>query len=358
MKIACVGYLHGAGGAERQITMLANALAEDANNEVSLIILANFDDRYFISKKVHVIDLTGAEEWKGNKIFNRFRIFRRTILELEPDITIHYWLQSVYFSLGIPNDRKGKVIYSERGDPGDDEYKGILGVVRKVAFRKVDGFVFQSEGARDYFDRNIVNRSIVIHNPVSVPKGKYTPVKNRKKTIITVGRLHPQKNQKLLISAFSKIAPKYIDYNLEIYGEGDLLDDLQNQILIYGLNDRIKIYPPTKDIFDRINESALFVLSSDFEGMPNVLMEAMALGVPCISTDCKPGGARTLIENGINGIITPVGDSVALAKSISWLLDNEFLANEMAKNATMILETHSPELIYDKWKKYINNICG
>ncbi|WP_303208403.1 glycosyltransferase [Bacteroides oleiciplenus] len=357
MKIALVGYLHGSGGAERQIIMLANALAA-YNHDVYLLILAQNNPCYEISDKVNRVVLTHCEKKYGVKIINRFLAYRNCIIKLQPDVTIHYWLQSAYFTAMIPSKKRGRIIYSERGDPYDSEYYGLLGIIRNVAFKQIDGFVFQSEGAKNFFDIKVKSRSIIIHNSVSVPIDKYLVPKVREQRIVSVGRLHPQKNQKLLIDAFACISSKYPEYMLDIYGDGALQDYLENQIEKLNLKKKITIYNSRKDIFDCIRKASLFVLSSDYEGMPNALMEAMALGLPCISTDCRPGGARTLIQDGENGFIVPTNDPKALAEKIEYVLSHKQEADRVALKAHDIMNTHTQQYIFDQWNSYIMQIVS
>lgn len=358
MKIVCVGYLHGAGGAERQIVMLANALAE-RGHEVHLIILAENKSKYSILKNVVVHDLTSAEKDNGNRIINRFKALKNEMSKIKPEVSIHYWLQSTYMCAMMKKSITGRVIYSERSDPGDAEYKGILSVIRSLAFRRVDGFVFQSEGARDFFKGRVIKRSIVIQNSVEVPEGKFLePCKNRENKIVNVGRLHPQKNQRLLINAFSRIANQFPEYTLEIYGDGELKEDLQEQINQLGLNNRIYLRGTTKNILEKVYTASLFVLTSDYEGMPNALMEAMAVGVPCISTDCKPGGARSLIKEGINGWIVPIHDVEALTEQMRESLDNLCNDEKIAQNAIKMRYLHSSDNTFDKWENFLKLIQG
>lgn len=356
MKVACIAYLHGAGGAERQIIMLANALAE-RNNDVSLIVLAQNNCKYEVSKKVKIINLADYES-KGKKaIINRYSLLKNTFLRIKPDVSIHYWLQSAYLSAYMRKGIPGKIIYAERGDPSDSEYNGVLGLIRKLAFIKINGFVFQSKGARNYFQERIRLKSIIIHNSISVPFDKYNePCSCREKKIVSVGRLHPQKNQILLIESFSLIADSFPEYVLEIYGEGDLRKQLQVRIDELNLTNRVTLMGTTKQIFDRVYSASLFVLTSDYEGMPNALMEAMALGVPCISTDCKPGGARELIANGYNGYIIPVGDKMSLAETIKAMLNNKADAEKMARHGMEIRETLTEPVIFDTWNQFIEQI--
>lgn len=355
MKIVLVAYLHGNGGAERQIIMLSNEMAEKGH-EVHLAVLAENNVKYPISPKVQVHICTEQTGGTFKKIRHRYLVLKELFHDISPEITIHYWLQSVYLTAFMPKQLRGKIIYSERGDPGDREYHGVLSMMRWFAFRYTDAFVFQSEGARDFFGNHVKTRSIVIHNSVSVPVDKYLELpKYREKRIVSVGRLHQQKNQRLLINAFSKVSPKFPEYRLEIYGDGELKEELTQLIDEIGLADKIILKGTSNAIFDCIYNASLFVLTSDFEGMPNALMEAMALGLPCISTDCRPGGARTLIKDGENGYIVPIGDMEILANTMESLLKNKEKAEELAKNAQKIRITNSCREIFDKWDWFIKN---
>ena len=351
MKLALTAYLHGAGGAERQIILLANELSLRGHN-VYIIILSENKSPYHISDKVNIIDLSIIEN-KKKSIINRFLALRRTLINLKPEITINYNFQGAYFCLLIGKKWTGKILYSERGDPYDKEYSGLLGLVRDISVKRIDAFVFQSEGARNYFKLRKDQHSIVIHNSVSVPQDKYPIVNNRDKTIVSVGRLHPQKNLGLLIDAFARISNTFSDYSLDIYGDGEMKDELQLKINDLGLNGKIHLNSSRKDIFDCIRSASLFVLSSDYEGMPNALMEAMALGLPCISTDCRPGGARTLIQDGINGYIVPIKDIEALASKMMFLLNNKEISERIAAEARKISVTHTNFLVFNKWNDFL-----
>lgn len=357
MKIACIGYLHGAGGAEKQIIMLANALAA-RGHEIHLIILAANNSQYDIRNDVNKHDLSDLEKKSGSKILNRYLALKEILKEIVPDASINYWLQSAYFCAMMSKSITGKVIYSERGDPGDKEYSGMLGIVRWLAFKRINGFVFQSEGARNYFSEKIRKKSIVIHNSVSIPDDKYTiPCECRKKKIVTVGRLHPQKNQKILIDAFSKIANDFPEFVLDIYGDGELKKDLQEQICRLDMEKRIYLKGTVKNILDYVYDASIFVLSSDYEGLPNSLMESLALGVPSISTDCKPGGARTLIKDGLNGWIVPRGNADILAKKIKQVLNSEIDNCLLKKEAISFRVSHSSKTVFNKWDEYIKLLC-
>lgn len=355
MKIMTVGYLHGAGGAERQIVLLSNQMAL-RGHDVTLCVLNEFKSRYKISEKVKVKDLTQAEGSGRLRIIRRLLAFRKAIKRIHPDIIVNYNLQAAYFCLTLSKKARGKVVYSERGDPYDNEYSGLLGKLRDITVKKMDGVVFQSEGARDFFSKDIKAKSIVIHNSVNIPQDKYPMPEKRDKRIVSVGRLHPQKNFPLLINAFAKVAPAFPDYSLDIYGDGDLLENLQSQIDCLGLTSRITLNKSRADVWDFICTASLFVLTSDYEGMPNALMEAMALGLPCIATDCRPGGARALINDGLNGYVVPLRDVDALADKMQFVLSHSEKADKIAKEARLLQDSHSDKFIFDKWNSYLLSI--
>lgn len=348
MKIVFLSYLHGFGGAEKQNVMLANAMAEKGH-DVTLISICADNNCYDLSDKVKYVFLPDR---KTNvfRIITRYQDIKKKLLEIKPDVTINFWFQSAYMTAFMNKSITGKVIYSERGDPGDKEYSGMMGVVRSLTLPRIDGFVFQSRGAQSYFNNSVQSRSVIIPNPVFVNVADYPEVKKRRKAIVTVGRLHPQKNQKLLIDAFSLIANQIPEYTVEIYGDGELKDELQSQINELELSDRVFLKGTSKEIHKLIYDASLFVLSSDYEGLPNTLLEAMALGIPSISTDCRPGGAREIIDDGVDGIITPIGDKEELAGAIVSIINNADKAVTFSDNGIIKMKEFRPQHIYSLWE--------
>lgn len=350
MKIVFLSYLQGFGGAERQNVMLANAMAE-RGHDITLVSLCADNNCYELDEKVKYIFLPDRKNGIG-RLITRYQDIKKVLQEVNPDIILNFWLQPAYMTAMMKKSINGKIIYSERGDPGDKEYSGILGIVRKLALSRIDGFVFQSKGAQSYFDKDVQKRSTVIHNPVIIKMNAPHTVKHIRKAIVSVGRLHPQKNQKVLIEAFAKISDRIPDYRLEIYGDGELKEELENLIKKLSIDNKAFLMGTSKKIHSLICDASLFVLSSDFEGMPNALLEAMALGLPCISTDCKPGGARELITNDTEGAIVPINNSDALAKSILQLIGDEKLRNKIGRTGKQRAEAFRPDIIYSAWEDF------
>ena len=348
MRIVFLSYLHGFGGAEKQNVMLANAMAA-RGHDVTLISICADNNCYSLDNRVKYIFLPDRKT-SILRIVTRYQDIKKELKELRPDVTVNFWFQSAYMTAAMRKSVTGKVIYSERGDPSDKEYKGVMGLIRKLSLPRIDGFVFQSKGAQNYFNKSVQKRSTIIPNPVFVKADDYPIVEERRKSIVTVGRLHPQKNQKLLIDAFALIADKIPEYSLEIYGAGELKDELQRQIDELRLTDRVFLKGTSKQIHKLIYDAALFVLSSDYEGLPNTLLEAMALGIPSISTDCKPGGAREIIENGVNGMITPIGNKEELAKVMLQVLRDRSIKQRFSTNSRTAVAKYYPDLIYTNWE--------
>lgn len=355
MKLMFIGYLHGYGGAEKMIIYLANAMKKKGH-EVIFIALSENKSSYPLLSEIKYIFIEDRGENKVIILWNRYKNLRKEILKVNPELIVNFWFQSVYLCCLMGNKIYRKVIYSERGDPSDREYQGILKVIRMICFKLIKGFVFQSNAAKRYFNRKIQEKAVVISNPVFIDKNKIINITSDHHKIITVGRLHNQKNQKLLIEALKEILPKYKNLILEIYGEGELKEELNYIINKYNLGNHIFLKGTTTEIYQKIKEASIFVLTSNYEGIPNVLLEAMALGVPCISTDCKPGGVREIIKNMENGIIIPCNDVEALKESIIFLLENRNIANILGKNAEKIIELHSPKRIYQKWEKFFKSL--
>lgn len=356
MKIVFLSYLHGFGGAEKQNVMLANSMV-DKGHDVTLISICANNICYELDSRIKYIFL--PDRVSGPlRIVDRFLGIRKILNEIKPDITVNFWFQSAYMTALMKKSIVGKVIYSERGDPGDKEYSGALGLVRKIVLPRIDGFVFQSNGAQNYFNDRVKERSVVIPNPVFIDRNNYPSSVVRKKRIITVGRLHPQKNHKLLIDSFALIASMFPDYSLEIYGDGELKNITQEYINEKKMGSQIKLMGTSKEIYNEMFDASVFVLSSDYEGLPNTLIEAMALGIPCISTDCKPGGARDIITHKEDGIIVPRNNPERMSEAIKYLLSNPDKSERMAAKASENMKKFQPGIVYDKWETYFGRVLG
>jgi GalNAc-alpha-(1->4)-GalNAc-alpha-(1->3)-diNAcBac-PP-undecaprenol alpha-1,4-N-acetyl-D-galactosaminyltransferase len=354
-NIVFIGFLSAYGGAEKSMVMIANELA-NLGNEVTIISLKDNNVVYEIGDNIKYLYIQDKKANRIKNLFSRFLDLKKTLVEIKPDLVISFWLQPAILSTILSKFIGFKTIYSERGDPTDKEYNGLLGIVRSICFKFVDGFVFQTEGAKNCFQKSVQKKGTIINNPVYIKYNDFEIPQLRRNVIVNVGRFHEQKNQKLLINAFAKVSDIFPEYKLEIYGDGDLKGNLNDQIKKLNLNNKVVLKGTTDNLFEEIVDANLFVLSSDYEGMPNALMEAMALGIPCISTDCKPGGARELIEHSVNGLISKRLSEKDLFESIKYMLENPTEAEIMGIKAKDICNTHSVKSIIKMWEEYIKRV--
>lgn len=346
------GYFQGFGGAEKSLISLANELKKRGYN-ISIINIGNGEISYQVNEKIKILNINVRDKVK------RFFEFRKIVIKNKYDIIINYWTQSAIFSAMFCKKNKIKTIYSERADPSDKEYTGLLGFLRNRYFKNIDGFVFQTEAAKNYFPENIRAKSVVIHNPIFIKKNDYDIPEERKKKIVTVGRLHEQKNQKFLLEVFRKFLEKHPGYILELYGEGELKEKLKEYAEELSIDKNVKFLGNRKDIYSCIIDAKMFVLTSKYEGMPNVVLEAMALGVPTICSNYRPKNAvYEIIVNGKNGFVFEQDDKEGLLKIMNEMVENKELAKKISCNSKNICETHSKENIYNKWEDFINKIIN
>lgn len=346
------------GGAQRVMVNLVNWFAE---KDYEVILLNDFrmeDGVYTISQKVHRNFL--AENNTGSvllKNLKRIKKIRKIAKQEKPDLMVSF--------LGLPNVRmilatEGlpiKKVVSVRNSPEREYGKGKI--CKKIVgwlFSQADGVVFQTKGAREYFPLKTQEKSVIISNPVGDDFFKVIRDKIGK-DIITCGRLEKQKNHKLLIDAFSKICADIPNENLVIYGEGIERKALEEYVKSKGLENRVKLPGEIRDIPLVLKYAKIFVLSSDYEGLPNALMEALAVGVPSISTDCPCGGAADLIENGKTGVLTKVGSAEELASAMkSLILDYEY-AQRLGKKAKEKAVRNRIDNIINQWEGYFLKIA-
>lgn len=250
-------------------------------------------------------------------------------------------------------NKQGKKYVSVRNTM-EYEYSGNKKqLLVRLLFPKASGVILQTNENKKWFEeRNIKINSRVIPNQVAAQFFDRS-FSGERKDIVSVGRLEEQKNQKLLIRAFNRIKDQ-TEENLIIYGKGTLRDELEGLVAELKLENRVFLPGVTENVPEKIIGSRLFVLSSDFEGMPNALLEAIALGIPSISTDCPCGGPGEIITEGENGFLVPVGDEIALAEKMKYVLSlSESEIARISQNAKNTAERYRPEIIFRQWEEYL-----
>lgn len=343
------------GGAERVISILANFMVEQGVR-VNVILVNKTDIYYNFNSKVNIISI---EKLSGNAQINKllkYKKIRQIIKKDKPDIVLSmpeeigiYVLLAMVWT-GIP------VVVSERNNPRVMPYKKATRFLRKIAYNFAAGIVFQTHNAAEFFSNRIQKKGIILKNPLNAENIPQAFEGTREKKIVGTGRLFEQKNFKLLISAFSEFQKIHSDYSLIIYGEGHLRKELEEYAENMLLKGSWKMPGRSTNWLEESKEAAMFVLSSDFEGMPNALIEAMATGIPSISTYCPSDGSSELIENNQNGILIPVGDADSLCKAMCKIADDEEFSKVLSKNALRIKENLNSETICRQWLDYLEGI--
>lgn len=349
----------GSGGAERVISILASQLAERGNT-VDVVMISNRHQDYKISDKVNIIYLDCDQDQQlqtGKRYLLRLQKIRKTIKNTSPDLVISFMSETNIDVCFAMKGMKIPLIVSERNDPKIDPPSRAKQLLRRIAYRKPAGFVFQTPDAQAYFSKRIQKRSTIILNPISedLPP-RHTG--DREKRIVAVGRLNKQKNFPLLIHAFADFVGTHPDYVLEIYGKGSLRDKLASMLSAESLTDKVLLKGFCNDVHQRIVSAAMFVMSSDFEGMPNALAEAMAIGMPSISTDCPCGGPKLLIEHGENGLLVPVGDQGKMLEAMIYMADHPDAAEQMSQKACDVKNKMDVNAITMQWERFIDQCCG
>ena len=346
------------GGAERVVATLSNKLVE--KNEVIIITTTDEKVEYSLDKSIKLFSLKNFDGNKNPLVKNIIYLKRLKdyIKEIDPDIILGFLPEPSYRLLILKPFIKSPVIISDRNDP-KIEYASLKSrTIMKFLYKRADGFVFQTDEARDYFCKKIQDKSIVIANPVDdrFLKTKYVGYKSTE--FINVGRLNEQKNQILLIESFKDVIKKYPNYKLLIYGEGSLKNELSMYIKDNKLNNNVKLCGNVDDIDNILKDKKGFILSSKYEGMPNALMEAMAVGVPCISTDCPCGGPRELIKNNINGLLVKSNDKNELVSAMYKIIENDKMCKKIAMSAKKNMNNYSCNKIVSKWFDFMKEVCS
>lgn len=355
MKIAFyINAIHE-GGAERVMVNLAN---DFVNRGDELILITSFRDdwEYHYSDKIkrYVLEENPTLSSKIKRNIIRVIELRKILKNEKPDCLVSFMAEPNYraivASLGLDN----KVLISVRNDP-EKEYSGIIGrFLGKNLLPLADGCVFQTKEAQEWFPRELQKKSKIIYNAV---KDDFFNIKRNveENTVVTCGRLEKQKNHEMLIDSFDLVLTSYPDARLLIYGEGSLRDELQNLIDSKGLSNNITLCGNTDNVPKVLSKAEIFVLSSNYEGMPNSLMEALAVGVPCISTDCPCGGPKMLIDNNYNGILISIGDRDELKNSILYLLRNKEIANNIGCRSKINSLKYKYNIINKEWHEYMSD---
>lgn len=352
MKILFACHGAGNGGAERIITTLANEFHKRQYEVVLLTTKEEYND-YRIDNGIKHIRVVVNGNSKVINTVNRVVQIRRHIRNEKPACIISFStvtnLQILISSMFLHT----KIIVSERVDPSRYPTSKIRRALRIALYPLANRIVFQTKDAMHYFPQRIQKKGTIIANPIrdNLPapySGK------RDNTVVGVGSLGEQKNWSMALSACKLFFEKKPDYKFIIYGEGPLRDTLQceidNDCL---LKDRVVLAGFANDVVEKIKNARMFISSSDYEGISNSMLEALAIGVPSICTDCPTGGAKSVIKSGYNGFLVKVGDYVDLSEKMLVLANNEDICEKFSENSVQIKKQLKMDSIVNLWESEV-----
>lgn len=341
------------GGAQRVIAVVSSALAE-MGYDVSLLLYSRNEKEYPVSSKVKVTSIGNSfEEYSKLSEVQRLKFIRRFLKNLKPDVAVGF-LEGGYGLYLASMGMKMKRVASARINPTVLlAQKGLRGRIDRMWFRSADAVVLQTQSQKEAVENIPWKNKTVIANPVSeaalqCPEHDYARPCRK---IVMAGRLAKQKNYTMMLKAMETIHKDYPEVNLDIFGKGGLEKELNEQIRSRGLEGVVSLKGWTQNTIEEYHNSDIYVLSSDYEGMPNALMEAMAVGLPCVSTDC-PTGPSDLITDGENGYLIPVDDDDMLATRLTDLLESTEKRREMGQKAHLTMkEKFNTEVITQQWEQ-------
>lgn len=337
----------GVGGAEKVISILANSLVS-GDYTVSIVCLVN-NVEFPIDKKVRLVFPDFKIHRNFSTLFKVINYYRRTIRCIKPDVILsflEFYNEITMLSLlGI----KKSIYLFDRSNPFLKEQNAAQFFLHKVLYPKAKGVIVQTDRAAQFIKEKKLSRNVfVLPNPLTEKNEEWNPDIN--KIITCVGRMVLSKNQKYLIKIFSELPHE--GWILQFVGDGKMRQELEDYAKELNLNDNVIFLGTRKDIQLLLSKSTIFAFPSLSEGFPNALIEAMAIGVPCISNNCDTGPSE-LIINGENGFLVEVDDKEDFKNKLSLLMTDSKLRENISQQCQKISHLYSPEIIGQKLIKFI-----
>ncbi len=338
------------GGAERVVSILANYFYKKGYR-VSVITLENAPLDYVMEKGIKIF-CAGIEREGGKAQILKGIIKARKIIS-ENDYVIALATRPVFFTVMSSVFLKTRRILTERNNPYMSPETWLKRKLRNISLYFGDRIVFQTSEQKEYFKKSIQNKGVVISNPIrnGLPINK---LNKENKIIVSACRLKTQKNIKMSIDAFGIFWEKHKDFQFHIYGKGSLRDELVDYIDQKGLKGAVQIRDFSNHIEEVFSNAMIFLSSSDYEGISNSMLEAMAIGLPVICTDCPVGGARETIRNGYNGFLVSIGDTEAMAEYMNKLAEDDMLREYISRNGMKLRDDLNIDKICEKWENILD----
>lgn len=342
----------GIGGIAKASSFVANTLA-DGGHKVICVSMSDEESVVRLGDQIEKVyipyEKSGNIESKDKALFV-FRM-RKVLKDKKIECAIALGADLVRILAISSIGMRVVLIGSERGNPylyTDKEKKKYT-----WALSKCKRVVFQTPEAKAYYPLAVQSNSKIIPNPC-YKKGEGDIVKSdlSRKVILVVSRISEEKNVLGIVRAFNKACNVIKDYELHIYGDGNKKAEIVNYVEKNNIKG-VRFYPNTKNPFELEEGASLYIINSVTEGMPNSLIEAMMYGIPCIASDCPPGGVRFLAANGERVCLVPVSDDDKLSEAIIKVTQNEDYRNKLVQASLQIESELDPKLIGQKWMDLI-----
>ncbi|WP_429156667.1 glycosyltransferase family 4 protein [Aeromonas allosaccharophila] len=353
MNIAFIIHSMSNGGAERVVASLSNYFSSIGHN-VTILTQTSNECFYALDKRIKIYNICDKENSGFRGYLERAFYIRKFIKNIKIDIAISF-MTSSNISLSMASmGLDCKVYGSERTYPPLHKIPKKLQLLRNVFYRFLDAIIVQTNDTKEWFDNNVITKSvIVIPNPVNYPLCDTRPIvdvpirRSGRRIIVSVGRLVSSKGHAKLIQTFSDYSESIPNADLYILGDGKEYDALKKMVFSYSLQDRVFIIGRVGNISDWYKFSDVFVMASEYEGFPNVLLEAMSFGLPSVVMDCH-SGPRDIID-GRNGILVSMNDYDALWNSVSLILNDKNKYEDISMNAKEVIRKYNMESIGAQW---------
>jgi glycosyltransferase involved in cell wall biosynthesis len=354
MHVAFVLSALRAGGAERVVNIVANTLVKRGWSVTVISFDAPGDPIFHrFHPEVRLVRLSVPAGVWGALL--RVRALHRELAQANYSLAVSFLTKINALALCAALPLKLPLIISERNNQRLQPMHPAWRLALNLLYRRADLVVMQTVRSLDCLPPSQRDRAIVIPNPVQIPRVAET--RERRRVIVAVGRLIDQKGFQDLITAFGQISRLDPEVHLTIWGEGPLRDRLQQQILSEGLCGKVNLAGVSATHEDWTAAADIFVLPSRYEGFPNVLLEAMAAGLPVIASDCDYG-PRDLITHEVNGLLVPCADPDGLARAMRRMVGDPQFADQMARAARSSVRAYAARLIVAEWIDVLRRFGG
>jgi GalNAc-alpha-(1->4)-GalNAc-alpha-(1->3)-diNAcBac-PP-undecaprenol alpha-1,4-N-acetyl-D-galactosaminyltransferase len=352
------------GGAERIMAGLANDWAAHGHHVTLITLARSNDDRYSLVPAVTRVGLdmlspSGSLWQAARSNWRRLKRLRHEILRSQPDAVVSFLSETNVLTLAATRALGLPVIVSERVDPMAHRISTLWASLRDLLYRRASAVVVQTHEVARWAERRVPVKSVhIIPNPVPPPneppesRGEAVGVPewlaDPRHKVFAVGRLTRQKGFDLLMEAFAHCHRQYSDWTLVILGEGEERRRLEELAVQLGIESAVRLPGYVPDVPRVLRQADIFVLSSRYEGFPNALLEAMACGIPVISTDC-PSGPRDIVRHGLDGLLIPPDDVPALSAAMRQLIAAPEERRRLGSRAAEVTERFSVAGVRRRW---------